>query len=233
MIAEECRKLREQLEEVAKAEERENIVEQLEARRTELLEVREAVLMVANALKAIASRCQIAGKLDSTKCVERVQKIREALETDPLSITKGRDFYNMKHAFERFAEDGSAAAITTWEQYMPKVRPTVDVNQLAQAEQQEAFKFKASQLRSRAKYAEQLGKRPPASGDDLLAIESVWEDIRQLISELPDVANDPTVQKFLKAANSRTGASLDLLTEEVRKWLQENNVADKYRITTM
>ena len=233
MIAEECKKLRTQLEEVAKAEEREKIVEQLETRRTELVKLREAVLTVANSLKAIASRCEIAGKLDSTKCVERVQKIREALKTDPLSITQGRDFSNMKKAFEKFAEVGSAAVIETWEQYMPKARPTIDVNQLVEAELQEAFKSKALQLRSRAKYAEQLGKRPPGSVDDLLAIESVWEEIRQIISELPTVAKDPMVQEFLKAANSRSGASLDLLTDEVRKWLHENNVADKYCITTM
>jgi len=54
-----------------------------------------------------------------------------------------------------------------------------------------------------------------------------------MIAELPAVADDPIVQEFLKAANSRTGASLELLTEEVRKWLKENNVANKYRITTM
>ena len=116
---------------------------------------------------------------------------------------------------------------------MPKARPTVDMNQVAQAEQQEAFKSKASQLRSRAKYAEQIGKRPPATANDLSVLEATWEDIWRMIAELPAVSDDPVVQKFLKAANSRTGASLALLTEEVRKWLQENNVADKYRITTM
>ena len=62
----------------------------------------------------------------------------------------------MKKAIEKFTEDGSAAAVETWEQYMPKARPTVDMNQVAQAEQQEAFKSKASQLRSRAKYADQI-----------------------------------------------------------------------------
>jgi len=233
MIAEECKKLRTQLEEVAKAEERKNVVEQLEARRTELLVLRETVLTVTNSLKAIASRCKIVGKLDSSKCLERVQKIRESLSTDPLSLTKGKDFLYMKKAFEKFTEDGSAATVETWEQYMPKARPTVDMNQVAQAEQQEACKSKASQLRSRAKYAEVIGKRPPASAEDLSVLESTWEDIRKMIAELPAVADDPIVQEFLKAANSRTGASLELLTEEVRKWLKENNVANKYRITTM
>jgi|GEM_PF-1503177 len=233
MIAEECKKLRTQLEEVAQAEERKNVVEQLETRHTELLALRETVQTVTNSLNAITSRCKIVGKLDSSKCLERVQKIRESLSTDPLSLTKGKDFSYMKKAFEKFTEDGSAAAVETWEQYMPKARPTVDMNQVAQAEQQEAFKSKASQLRSRAKYAEQIGKRPPASTEDLSVLEATWEDIRKMIAELPAVADDPIVQEFLKAANSRTGASLELLTEEVRRWLKENNVTDKYRITTM
>lgn len=233
MIAEECKKLREQLEEVAKAEERENVVEQLESRRTELLKLREAVLSVTDSLKAISSRSELVGKLDPSKCVERVQKIREALKTDPLSITKGHDFSSMKKAFEKFAEDGSAATEATWEQYMPKARPSVDTNQLAQAEQQKDFLTTASRLKARAKYAEKIGKKPPANEEEFLEIESAWEDIRRMIAELPDVADDPNVQEFLKAANSQSGASLDLLTDEVRAWLAENNVADKYRITTM
>lgn len=233
MIAEECKKLRAQLEEVAQAEERENVVEQLESRRTELFALRESVISVTNSLKAMSSRTEIVGKLDPTKAIERVQKIREALMTDPLSITKGRDFSNMKKAFEKFAEDSSAAAEATWELYMPKARPSVDTNQLAQAEQQKDFATIALQLKTRAKYAEKIGKKPPADEDEFLEIESAWADIRQMISELPDVADDPKVQKFLKAANSQCGASIDLLTDEVRAWLRDNNVAEKYRITTM
>ena len=233
MIAEDCQKLRAQLEEVAKAEEREKIVEQLKSRQTELLALRDAVTLVTDSLKAISSRTEIAGKLDPTKAIERVQKIRESLMTDPLSITKGRDFSNMKKAFETFAEDGSAAVEATWELYMPKARPSVDPNQLAQAEQQRDFVAIAMQLRTRAKHAEKIGKKPPANEQEFLEIESVWADIRRMISELPDVADDPKVQEFLKAANSQGGASIDLLTDEVRKWLHENNIAEKYRITTM
>jgi hypothetical protein len=233
MIAEECRKLREKLEEVARAEEREKIVGQLEARRTELIDLRDTVLKVAGSLEAIASRSRITGRLDSSKCIERVQTIRETLMSDPLSITRGRDFANMKKAFEKFIEEGSAAAVATWNQYLPKARPTVDMNQVAQAEQQESFKSRASQLRLRAKNAEQIAKNPPATVGDLATLEAIWDDIRSIIAELPAVSNDPRVQEFLRAANSRLGASLELLTDEVRKWLQDNNVSDKYRITTM
>lgn len=232
MIANECKSLRRQLEEVANAEERQNVVEQLEARREELTILREAVVAVTNSLEAIASRCEIQGKLDSSKCIERVLKIRESLKVDPLSLTKGKDFLYMKKAFEKFTEDGNAAAIQTWEQYMPKARPTVDMNQVTQAEEQEAFKSKASQLKSRAKYAEQIGKHPPANTEDLSVLEATWEDIRRMIAELPAVSDDPLVQEFLKAANSRTGASLDLLTEEVRAWLKRNKITNKYCIRT-
>ena len=62
MIAEECKKLREQLEEVKKANDRRNIVEQLDMRRDELVALREAVLAVTDSLKAIALRTSIEGK---------------------------------------------------------------------------------------------------------------------------------------------------------------------------
>jgi hypothetical protein len=233
MIADECRELRIQLEEVAKAKERENVVKQLEARQTELNDLRTAVLSVANSLNAIALRTKIIAKPDSSKCIERVRTICQALNSDPLSITKGRDFSLMKRAFEKFIEDGNAAAVESWEQYLPKAQPKIDTNQIAQAEQQDAFKSKASQLRLRARQAEQLAKDPPADIQALSELEATWEGIRELIAELPAVSNDPIVQEFLKAANSRMGAPLELLTDEVRKWLQDNNISDKYRITTM
>ena len=233
MIAEECRKLREQLEEVKKADERQNAVEQLDSRREELVTLRDALLSVTDSLKAIAKRTSIEGKLDPTKAIERVHKIREALKADPLSITKGRDFSNMKKAFEKFAKEGSAASEATWEVYLPRARPKPDSNQVAQAEQQNDFVTIATRLKARAKYADKIGDKPPANEEDLQEIEAAWDDIRRMISELPDVASDPTVQEFLKAANSQRGASIDLLTDEVRDWLHENNIAEKYRITTM
>ena len=233
MIAEECKKLREQLEEVAQADERENIHEQLESRRIELLEVRDALLAVTNSLKALSARTELAGNLESTKCVDRVRKIRESLQTDPLSITKGRQFSDMRKAFEKFTTEGTECAQATWAIFMPRAKPSVDTNQLAQAEQQNDFKTIALKLKTRAKYAEKLGKNPPATEDDFAELESAWEDIREMMAELPDVADDPIVQEFLKAANSSGGASIELLTDEVRAWLLENNIADKYRITTM
>lgn len=233
MIADECKRLREQLEEVKKADDRQNVVEQLDLRRDELVALRDAVLTVTDSLKAIASRTSIEGKLDPAKAIDRVQKILDTLKTDPLSITKGRDFTRMKKAFEKFTEEGSVAAEATWEIYMPRARPTPDSNQVAQAEQQKDFVTIANHLKARAKYADKIGKKPPANEEDFVEIESAWDEIRQMISELPEVASDPKVQEFLKAANSQGGASIDLLTDDVREWLHENNIAEKYRISTM
>ena len=233
MIAEECKKLRAQLEEVAKAEERETIVGQLEARHIELLELRDTVVSATTALNAMASRTEIVGKLDSTKAVERIRNVRAALKADPADITKGSNFAYLKSACQKFAEAGTSATEETWEQYKPKARPSIDMNQLAEAEVQESFKSTVAHLRARAKHADQIGKHPPATEEDFKALELAWEDIRRMISELPEVANDPQVRKFLKAANTRDGAPLELLTEEVRAWLQDNKVAEKYRIITI
>ncbi len=233
MIAEECKKLRRQLEELALAEERKSVHDQLEQRRYELAEVRDVLLAVTNSLQAISARTKLVGYLDAEKCLDRVRKIRELLLADPLSITKGRQFTDMRKAFEKFATDGKACAEATWHQFMPRARPSVDPNQLAQAEQQKDFKAIAAKLKNREKYADQLAKKPPANEEDFAEIESAWNDIRQMIAALPDVADDPVVQEFLKAANSSGGASIDLLTDEVRAWLQENEITDKYRIITM
>ena len=234
MIAEECARLREQLEELKEANERRKVVAQLDGRRQDLVDLRNEVLDVSNSLNAISSRVSLEGEVDVAKALTRVKGIREALENDPLSITKGRDFANMKKAFEKFSQDGSAIAADTWENYLARgAQPKVDANQLAQAKQQKDFKATVVRLEARETYAKKIAKSPPGNEEEFKEIEDAWEDIRQLISELPELASDPTVQKFLEAANSRDGATLDLLTDEVRDWLEENSISINYRVTTM
>lgn len=230
MIADDCKKLRNQLEHVAKAEANEKIVNQLNLRRQELLELKKKVVAATISLQAIASRTVIIGKLDTTKAFERVRKLRVALKVDPQSITKGSDFTYMRTAFDKFTDEVVKAATATWEQYLPRVQPKVDANQVAQAEQQVAFKTNAVRLKSRIKHAESLSKSLPASEEELVDLETVWQEVRTLLELLPAVTNDPKVRDFLKATNSSNGASLDMLTEEVLAYLNKNKAADKYRI---
>ena len=163
MIAEECKKLRQQLEELALAEERETVHDQLEQRRCELVEVRDMLLAVTNSLKAISARTKLVVDLDAEKCLDRVRKIRESLLADPLSITKGRQFTDMRKAFEKFATDGNACAEATWLQFMPRARPSVDTNQLAQAEQQKDFKAIAGKLKNLLRSLPPTKKTSPKS----------------------------------------------------------------------
>jgi hypothetical protein len=230
MIAEECKKLREQLEEVKKADDRRNVVKELDRRRDELVPLRDAILAVCSLLKTIASRTSIEGGLDPAKAIDRVQKIREALKADPLSITEGRNFSSMEKAFQTFAKDATIAAQAAWDRYVVKVQPSVDTVRLTRAERLKGSAIIASRIKDRANYVQGLAKKPPASERDILSIEAAWDDIRQMMSDLPNVAEDPIVQEFLEAAESTGGASLDLLTADVRTWLHENNIAGKYRI---
>lgn len=230
MIAEKCKSLRSQLEQVAKAELNEKIAEELKERQKELLELKTKVVAAVVSLQALAKRTTIVGKLDATKAFDRAQKLREALKSDPLSITKGRDLTYMNSAFEKFVEEASKATELTWNQYLPRARPNFDANRIAQAEQQEAFKTKAILLKKYVKDAEQTSKRSPLTEAKFVELEAVWENIRELLEALPAVTNDPKVREFLKATNSSEGASLDLLTEEVILWLKENKTHDKYRI---
>ena len=230
MIAADCKSLRLQLEQLTKAKLNEQIVSQLNERQTELLELKEKVVAAVVSLQALVNRTTIVGKLDATKALDRVQKLREALKSDPQSITRGRDLTYMRREFEKFATDATETTKLTWDQYLTRACPNIDANQIAQAEQQEAFKEKVTQLRSRVKQAGQSSIRAPLTEADFVELEAVWKKIRELLEAFPAVTNDPKVREFLKAANSSKGASLDLLTEEVILWLKENKTHDKYRI---
>jgi hypothetical protein len=233
MIEKDCRNLRKQLEQVSKANKREAIVNQLNSRLDDLITLRVTVLTTTNSLKAMACRTSLDRELNPDKALDRVATIRSLLDDDPLSITKGRDFTNMKKAFEKFAEEGQVAVEATWAAYMPKARPNVNKGQITQAKQLKDSVKKADRLEKLNDRTTNLSKTPPANEEEFREIEAVWEEIRQMIDELPVISSDPKVQEFLRAANSRSGAPIDLLTDEVRIWLQENSVADKYHITTV
>ena len=230
MIADISRELREQLEEVAKAEEREEIVKQLNARIEDLTACREEVLAVASAIGALRKRTAIVGDIDGKKACERVAKLRESLAVDPQSITKGRGLTDMKNAFKRLAQQIEAAVETSWSQYKPKASPKVDASQLNQAEQQPAFQPAVKELRTKIKLAERASVSAPADEQGFSELETIWNRIRELTETLPAVADDPAIQEFLKAVNSQNGAPLELLTDEVRTWLLKNGMDDKYRI---
>jgi hypothetical protein len=230
MIAEECRTLRNQLEELAQAEARQGIVEQLESRHEVLVTLRDSVVTATSALCALAARTTIVGDIDGSKARDRLQTVRAALNDDPQRITKGRDFTNMKSALEKFADAARQATENTWNQYVSRVRPTINKDQLKEAELQDAFKLTVQKLESSTTSADRISRKPPANEDEFAALEAAWEEIRDLIEELPAAASDPAIREFLKAANSQRGASLDLLTDAVRQWLADNETTDRYRI---
>ena len=136
----------------------------------------------------------------------------------------------MKKAFEKLADEGESIAKETWDIYRRTAQPTIDKNQLAQAMVQASFKQLASDIEQKDKDLGRRAKKPPKTKEDLDSIEEGWEEIRQMISGLPEVASDPKVQEFIIAANTKDGAPLEMLTDEVSDWLNENNMSAKYRI---
>ena len=113
MIAEECKKLREQLEKVAEADRREKLVKDLDSRRDELIDLRDLVTSVTDALKALASRTDVVDAPDSSKSLALVCKIRETLQDDPQSLTKKQTLAGMVRSLTSFAKKGSASVEAT------------------------------------------------------------------------------------------------------------------------
>jgi hypothetical protein len=70
-------------------------------------------------------------------------------------------------------------------------------------------------------------KYPPADREEIIAIKDLLEQYCELKAKLPFEDLPEDVQLFLKEASSVKGASLSLLTPDVIKWLQKNNIYEK------
>jgi hypothetical protein len=230
MIAEECRSLRDQLQEVARAGEREKTWNGLQDRQDDLQTLRDEVLAATKSMAALQRRTPLIGNVDGSKALSRVSALRAALATDPDSITKGKDFAYLKAAFKKFAEQAEAAVKESWVPYRNKVQPIVDQAQLTQARTQADFRATVSQLEANVRNAELLGRNPPRDEVEFQRIEELWSLIRKQINDLPVASPFPEVQKFLRAANSGDGAPLELLTDRVQEWLTSNHAQAKYRV---
>jgi flagellin-specific chaperone FliS len=69
----------------------------------------------------------------------------------------------------------------------------------------------------------------PKNSEDFDRLDKLIEQLRQSLDSLSSDKIPEDVQKFLKAAANQ-GATIDLLTLEVKEWLIQHRIADYLRI---
>lgn len=230
MISTECEKLRDLLRGLEKAKTNKRVVESLNELQQDLVELHAKAQTSFRSYEALNKREAVSGTPNGSKAQKYVADLRAALKEDPESITKGRGFTTMKNALSKIAEVLNKATKETWKDFLAKSKPKLDANQVGQARQLQAHKADVARLEELEALAKRAVRKPPVDEEAFAAIESQWKIIRQLVTSLPSPSDNPEIQAFLEAANSRDGAPIELMTEEVLDWLKEQSMSKKFRI---
>ncbi|MDQ3802287.1 MAG: hypothetical protein M3416_00290 [Acidobacteriota bacterium] len=93
-----------------------------------------------------------------------------------------------------------------------------------------AFAQTVQKVRGLTARLEQRRNNRPTSEEDFLNFDELVRQVDAAWSELGSDEVPPDVERFLRAAGGREGASLDLLTEDVKEWLETRKIDSSFRI---
>lgn len=93
-----------------------------------------------------------------------------------------------------------------------------------------AFAQTVQKVRGLTARLEQRRSSRPTSEEDFEYFDDLVREVDAAWSELGSDEVPPNVEKFLKAAGGREGAGLDLLTDDVKDWLETRKIDTSFRI---
>ena len=93
-----------------------------------------------------------------------------------------------------------------------------------------AFAKTVQKVRALTASIEQCRKNKPTSEEDFKKFDGLVKQVDTAWNELGSDEVPPNVERFLRAAGGREGAPIDLLTTEVKEWLETRKINSSFRI---
>jgi hypothetical protein len=147
---------------------------------------------------------------------------------DSLIETRVFDPAKLRNGVDRLAEQLKERLTAEWLRYTDKRIPATnsDILDVLVA----AFPKEVKLLRQQAERLEQFRQLLPESQAAIDEFETNVNSLQQAWAQVGGGDVPVSVTSFLKAAASQAGASLDLYTEEVRRWLSDHDIVASFSI---
>jgi hypothetical protein len=137
------------------------------------------------------------------------------------SVDFGKSLTDLTDAFEE-------ALRSAWQQYTTKKIPPAPPEILLVLAP--AFPGEVRLIRETSERLERTRFDLPKSAKQLVEFNAEVEALQQAWKQLDGGDVPPAVLTFLRAAAAQTGARLDLLTDEVRRWLAAKKIVQSFSI---
>lgn len=153
-----------------------------------------------------------------------IETIRALLPSDPGKIDPHVN--RLVKVTEAIVSKTDKLTADSWATVVKRRQPSVDEAELKRCEQFNSEVAKVDEIRKMTRVSIAAA---PLSRDSLYEIEKRWDRLRELIGSLPKGSDNPDVNRFLDAVRNG-GASLEMLTDAVRQYLEETGKSQAFRI---
>jgi hypothetical protein len=169
---------------------------------------------------------EVSSMLD--KALESLTKVRNGFDSDPINLTRGRDYRYLCERYASVNDSLKTLAREAWREYAKKACPAVDEGTLRRFDRTERDAVRA--IRDVQRRTDVIRKRLPASESEFQEANLAFDELRGSLAKLPNVSHNSEVIAFLDATIQEDGAALSLLTPAVRQWLSDEGREGQYRI---
>lgn len=166
---------------------------------------------------------------DGSRVVSAAEAARTKIAENPLEITRGRTFTNLRNAVDRLVGEYRETIDQAWVAWVQNIAPKIDDAELSPFEGHPEYRQTVADIKIKRGTLRRSEREQAEDATGFETVERLIAELCELLGRLPITAPDE-VKTFLAATNSKEGASIDLFTDSVREWLRVNNQLDKYRI---
>jgi len=150
-------------------------------------------------------------------------------EQSPEDFTKGNEYKRFHTRLETLAKEMGVLLNTAWKKLQSEL-PAINDKLLEEIAALPGQQPAVLRVRGFDKELKEKRAQPPRTEEELQALLDLAEKLRAELSNLDDAHYPPAVRQFLRAAQQPNGATLSLLTEEVRLWLEQRKLLGKIKL---
>jgi hypothetical protein len=163
--------------------------------------------------------------------LQQVTQLRECYEGDHASILGPSRLASVR-GVHTLANALQARLLVEWQQYAAALVPSVNDELLNVLSRIPALKAGVDAVWAGLRDLNERLLCLPAGAEDVDAFEARAADLRRKWDAFDTAHLSPEVLQFLKDAGG-AGAALDALTDTVRDWLREHNLATAFRVRSL
>jgi hypothetical protein len=194
--------------------------------------------LLARAQNAWASVAALAERLGEEQspsplfetALTKISEWRSALDEDLGSALTGNLFTAFQASTDKAVSELERRATGMWQRYTAQRTPEISTEVLTALEDDPLAGSTVVRIMHLAEGLRRLRDRPIPSPEELNEFGEVAAQLRSAWSTLDVASLSEEIVAFLWAANTPRGAPLDLLTVQVREWLEQRGAATQYVI---